>query len=218
MKTHRFAIICALVILFGLSAASAQPDKDWKTLFGHFAGGYSMVEGDAGDLLKSGWNLNGGVTLKQPAWPVALQFELGYNQFDIKKEALIVDDEEIASGGDVSIGSLTSGLMWSAPSKGKVGFFLAAGVGGYRVEGRLTEPGVYGGWVCDPWLWWCYPGIGVGDVIVASESTTKFGYNAGVGVTFELPSSSQLYIEAKYHWINTKETTQYLPIVIGYRW
>ena len=42
--------------------------------------------------------------------------------------------------------------------------------------------------------------------------------NSGVGVTFELPSSSQIYIEAKYHWINTKETTQYLPIVIGYRW
>jgi opacity protein-like surface antigen len=108
--------------------------------------------------------------------------------------------------------------MWSTRNEGKVDFYLIGGIGGYYLKGQLTEPGLFVGTYCDPWWWWCYDYIVEGDVIVDSVSTTKFGANAGVGVSFELANKSLIYIETRYHYINTKESTVYLPIKIGYRW
>ena len=56
-------------------------------------------------------------------------------------------------------------------------------------------------------------------LVVASESNTDFGWNGGIGVTFELASGSQFYLEAKYHSIDTSPAkTEYIPITFGYRW
>jgi hypothetical protein len=57
-----------------------------------------------------------------------------------------------------------------------------------------------------------------GDPVVAAESTTELGINLGVGVTFEVGLSSELYLELRYHRIDTPEATELLPFIIGYRW
>jgi hypothetical protein len=218
MSWKRLAVIVGLAVALGATGARAQPKKDWKSFFGHVGGGWTLVDGEAADVINDGWNLNGGFTYKPPSWPVGIVGDLGYNDFRVKSSALSIDGERIADKGSVSIWSLTAGLTWTAPTQGKVGFFLSGGGGAYRVRGVLTDPAAYEGWICDPWSWWCYPGIIVGDQIVAERTTTKAGYNAGIGISFELASSSEIYLEAKYHSVNTKERTNYIPIVIGYRW
>jgi opacity protein-like surface antigen len=134
---------------------------------------------------------------------------------DIKREIL---DEFEASGGDVNVWALTTGLTWSPRLDDGFGFYVNAGIGGYRVEGQLKEPGVVCGPICPPWSWWCYPGCVPGTVITDSTSTTKFGYNLGVGFGFEVGQGSMIYLEAKYHRIETDVATEMIPIVVGYRW
>ena len=40
----------------------------------------------------------------------------------------------------------------------------------------------------------------------------------GAALTFKVGLGSQLYIEAKYHRVETERATEYIPLVIGYRW
>ena len=66
----------------------------------------------------------------------------------------------------------------------------------------------------------CFPGgVGPGQAVVASESTTEFTWNAGLGISFEMKGGSELYIEAKYKSAETnRESTETIPLVIGVRW
>ena len=124
------------------------------------------------------------------------------------------------TGGGVDIWALTVNLTWSPSSTGS-GFYLIGGVGVHSVEGRLHENGlVYYPPICDPWFWYCYPGgVGPGTIIQAKVSTTEFGWNAGVGLTFETSSGSEWFLEAKFHSVDTsRATTEFVPLVIGFRW
>jgi hypothetical protein len=53
--------------------------------------------------------------------------------------------------------------------------------------------------------------------LVASRGVTKFGWNAGVGLEFELPYGRSWFIEARYHRISTDTPIESVPIEIGYR-
>ena len=57
-----------------------------------------------------------------------------------------------------------------------------------------------------------------GSVITDSVSSTEFGYNLGAAITFELENDWLIYLEAKYHWVDTKVSAKFMPISIGYRW
>jgi len=49
-------------------------------------------------------------------------------------------------------------------------------------------------------------------------SCTELGFNLGAAITFELDNDSVIYLEAKYHWVDTQATAKFMPISIGYRW
>jgi len=55
-------------------------------------------------------------------------------------------------------------------------------------------------------------------VITDKASSTEFGYYVGAAITFELAGDSIIYIEAKYHTIETEVQTTYIPISVGLRW
>ena len=57
-----------------------------------------------------------------------------------------------------------------------------------------------------------------GSVVTDSVSSTEFGYNLSAAITFELSNESVIYLEAKYHWVDTKVSAKFMPISIGYRW
>jgi hypothetical protein len=217
MTVKRLVPIAVIAgLLFAPATAVAQFDRTWKDWFGHFAVGYSGVQGDLGHILKDGWNISGGATYKPSEWPLGIVMELGYNDFGMTGDAL---DYFESSGGSGTIWSLTAGGIWAAKTSGKVGFNLQAGVGGYYVKGRLTEPGRICGPICDPFYpWWCWWDCVPGNVVTDSVSSTNFGYNFGAAITFELNNDSVIYLEAKYHWVDTREATKFMPIVVGYRW
>jgi opacity protein-like surface antigen len=222
-------LVVALVAA-GTAHAGGRPDKDWKDWFGHFSGGWSLAEGTFGDIVDDDFYLNGGATYWPEAWAAGINLDLAWADYDLSGSAVrrlndFLDDlpgqTDSISGGDVDVWSLSINALWGPKLDGAVGFYVLGGIGMDFLDGDLTTTGIiYYPPYCDPWYWWCYPGGYVpGDVVVASESTTEFAWNAGAGVTFELESSSQLYIEAKYHSANTdRESTDTIPIVIGFRW
>ena len=215
----KLKILLPIVILGAFilapSTADAQFKKTWKSWYGHVQGGYSMVQGDLDNVLKDGWNISGGATYKPKDWLLGVTMELGYNDFNMTSEAL---DFFESSGGDASITSLTIGGIWAPNLNGKIGFSLQAGIGGYYVRGQLTEPAYVCGPICNPYYWWCWWGCTPGSVITDSVSSTEFGYNLGAAITFELENDSVIYLEAKYHWVDTQTTAKFMPISIGYRW
>jgi opacity protein-like surface antigen len=215
MNVKRVLFITAVIALLCVPSADAQFAKSWKDWYGHFQGGYNAVNGDAADVVKDGWTIGGGATYYPDDWAFGISLGLDYMENDIERAIL---DEFEASGGDVDVWALTTGLTWSPRMDGAFGFYINAGIGGYRLEGKLKEPGVVCGPICPPWSWWCYPGCAPGTVITDSVSTTKFGYNLGVGIGFEVGQGSMIYLEAKYHRIETDTATTMIPVVVGYRW
>ena len=206
-----------LLLVLGLASPvlAGRPDADWKSWFGQVSIGYVDPQGDAGDVADGGLNLNLGAVLWPQGSPVGYSFDLGFNEFDIKHEAA---NAVGATGGDAEIWSLTADVVWAPDSSGPFGVELSGGVGGYRVEARVTDPGLYVGPICDPWFWYCYPGIVPGDFVVGAFDTTKLGYNVGVALTYELGSGSVMYFEIEYHSVETKNSTEYMPFILGYRW
>jgi len=230
MKRKLAVLICVAFVLGVLSPGSSwagRPDKSWKDWFGHFAIGYVLPEGEFSDLVDETWSLSGGATW----WPgpVGLDLDLAWNDFDVSKEAIrrLNDALEPPSDGTIDDGTLaiwsvTADAIWSPELGGKVSFYLAGGIGTYYLDGQLTTRGlVYYPPGCQPYPpYWCYPGgIGGADIVVGSESSWEFGYNAALGLNFELASGSQVYLEVKYHNVDTeRDALTYIPIMLGYRW
>jgi hypothetical protein len=204
-----------LISLFTVSA-HAQYEKTWKDWYGHFIGAYSTGSGDFGSAVDDGWMLGGGAAYYPGEWPIGIVMQLDYSEYDIARSVL---NAVQSSGGDVSITALTAGGVWSARTQGTVGFAVSLGLGAYYVKGNLTEPGVGCGIICDPWYWWwCFPGCTSTTVVTGSASTTRPGANLGLQLSFQLGNDSEIYLEAKYHYINTQVSTTYVPISVGYRW
>ena len=213
---RRLITIAAALLVLAPTLALAQPDKgsDWT---GYIAGGWGIAQGDSADAIDDGWTLSGGAVFRPDPWPIGISFGLEYSEYDLDRE--IVEFFE-GSGGDVEIWALTAGGMWSTRTDGAVDFYVNAGAGMYRVKARIYDTALvnYPPY-CPPWSWWCYPGgIGPGTVVKDSDSTTKAGVYAAVGVTFETASLNQFYIEARWQQIQNKQETEMVPIVIGFRW
>jgi opacity protein-like surface antigen len=230
MKRKLGILVCVVFVVGILSAGSteaARPDKSWKNWFGHFSAGYVVAQGDFGDIVDDTWTVSGGATW----WPgkVGIDLELGWTDFSVSNDTIRAINDLIESDpgntgrvddGSSTIWSLTTNAIWGPDTGGKVGFYLTGGVGAYWINNRLTSRGLaYYPPICDPWFWWCRPGgVGPANFVEAEDSSTNFGYNAGIGLNVEMASGSQLYFEVKYHSVDTKENTAYVPIQVGYRW
>jgi opacity protein-like surface antigen len=221
ITTPKTLVVVALATLGSLPAVAQH--KDWKSWYGEVSAGYAVPmlettapDGSSVDPLDDGWNLTLGGVYKPKTWPVGAYLELGYNSFDVNRDLL---DQIDVGGGDADIWSLDGGFFWTTTTGTPVNFYIRGGVGWYRIEAKLTEPGAgfLPGW-CG-WNW-CYPGgIVPTDVVVASDSTTRFGYNAGLGLSFAFGSGSEIYLEARYHRAETtNEPTELLPVSVGFRW
>lgn len=186
-------VACAAAILSLSSSRAGRPDKE-QAWFGHASGGYSSPQASAGDLVDPGWLLEGGALYWPRDWPVGIAAGLGYNRYDIASEAL--SDNQGATGGNVEIWSLTADAMWGPRTGGPVSAYVAGGVGGYYLHGEPTAAGIDTG-----------------------DSATELGYHVGAGITFQVGRGSQVFLEATYHHVATSGTaTEYIPIVLGYRW
>ena len=225
-KTMAICVFLLGALILTSTAVSAQPrpDKDWKNWFGHIGGSYVIPQGDAGDVLDDGYAFLGGATYQPEDWPIGIRFELDWNEMDLSNEALdrindAIEQDGHITGGDYSSWALTiNGTFGSRNGKGFYGLF---GVGYYDTETRVTNTGlVYYPPICSPWYWWCVPGgVGPGTIVRGKHTASEIGWNVGIGWAFQVGLASQLFIESRYHSVDSSpESTEYLPITIGYRW
>jgi len=228
MKQLTVSLLALFMVFLTVSEADAggRPDNG-QDFFAHFALGMMLPQEDFGDVVGDDFYYDGGITYWPEEWPVGLNFDLAYTQTDLKSSVVRAINDQLGpgmgsiSGGDASIWSLSTNAMWGPDTDGPLGVYLIGGVGINYLRGRITDDAlVYYPPICDPWFWYCYPGgVGPGSIIKLKESATELSWNAGIGVTFDTSSGTQIYLEARYEWLDTdRKTTTYVPLVVGFRW
>lgn len=206
-----FVIVGVLVVV----AAMPVQAQDKKEIQGYVAGGYVMPQGRAGDFLNDGWNISGGAIFRPaPDKPFGVRLDFGYSDMGANNEVINVANANTlrVDDGYVSMGNITAEALWEFGSPDKVGGYLGVGMGGYRRYAALTAAAYYP--YCDPWWGYCY--TVAGQAVVNSDSLTKFGYSGAAGITFAV-GNGQMYLEARYHYMISDPATEYIPILIGYR-
>ena len=206
--------LCALALL--LAAAPRVHAQEYSPLRWYLMGGANVPLSNTSDILQSGYNFGFAVTWREPGHPVGVRFDLNYTSNNPTRE--LQNQGSAATGLNITGGWAD---IWSASvnleaqhlfSRTTYGYVIA-GVGAYYTQVQLTEYGY--GYVCNPWWGYCY--YGTGNAVVASNSTTRFGWNGGAGMAFRLQGPT-LFIEARYTRIETSpQPLEFVPITIGLR-
>jgi hypothetical protein len=205
---------CAVAVL--LAAASPAFAQEYSPLRWYIMGGANVALNNTSDILQSGYNVGFAVTWREPGHPVGVRFDLNYASNNATRE--LQNQGSAATGLNITGGwadiwsasvNLEAQHLFSPTTYG----YLIGGIGAYYTQVQLTEYGY--GYVCNPWWGYCY--YGSGSTVVASNSTTKFGWNGGVGMAFRLQGPT-LFIEARYTRIETSpQPLEFVPITIGLR-
>ena len=215
-------LTCSVVLILAFCATATLAQSSDEPITGYIAGGYSGTNGTTSNYLQDGWNISGGVIL-HPAGdkPFAVRADIGYNYWQATDELLSLSSQTEnvrIDDGRGSMFTITGDILWQFGRKGHAGGYVGVGIGGYRRYVALTEEVLIPGYVCDPWWGVCYPAAAVGDVIVSDDKLTKLGYNGAVGVTFPTKSGGAFFLEGQYHYMTSEKGTEYIPILLGYRW
>jgi opacity protein-like surface antigen len=193
-------------------------EGDWVW---HFNTGYADTIGETSDYLKGGWTVGGGFAFQPDAFEnLALQIDLGYSDMSATNKLIQLGQQHSPvriDSGRGSLGLLTVAGKYHLDFADDVRGYGLLGIGGYHRYVELSQTALFGGAICDPWWGYCYPGVVAGQAIVASRSTFKFGYNAGVGVEWQTSGAGVWFIEARYHRTAGSHPTEILPIQIGLR-
>jgi len=217
MKCLKFRILMIAVIAMSM-AVSAQAQQSYRTFkdwYGWFELGYVWPQGDYGDATDSDWTIGGGVSYVPHNSTVSYDFGLDYHDNSIKN--FIVDPLD-ADSGTVEVWSLSAAMRWTPNTNSDNKFYFKAGLSYNWVDARLSNFTTVPGWICDPWYWWiCAPGWVPGEYVTARHSTSDWGYFGGIGVDFAGSGSTSFYIELQYKVINTEVDTQYMPLLLGFR-
>jgi hypothetical protein len=186
-----------------------------------FNASWVVPYGTTADYLQSGYGIAGGVDWRPGrGGPLVLQADLAWSRLNAKQRLVDLGQAQ-SPGSQIDDGrantwQLTGGAKFEIPFAGGTKGYVVAAAGAYRVEVQLTETVLIGGAYCDYWGF-CYVGVVPGQVVAASSSTTKFGWNAGVGVEFPLGYGQSWYVEARYHRIETPNPVEFIPITVGWR-
>jgi len=225
-------VLSLLSALFVTATAEAggRPDNSSRSWFGHVNAGYAFASGDSGDFLDDDWTFGGGAMYWPSDWPVGISVDLNYFEMDLSSAALRQINDAIdqdpsndgdITGGDVENWQLAVNAIWSLGQDTANGFYLTGGISYNDLTGRISETGlVYYPPICDPYYWWwCFPGgVGPGQIVVGKRSTEEFGWNVGVGYSFD-SYNGQFFVEARYQQIQVgEEDLEYIPLTFGFRW
>jgi opacity protein-like surface antigen len=209
--------LCALVFV-----GRAYGQDEHRPIAWHFDIGYSWTSGTTADYLDDGWTIGGGLTwTPRSDSPFSLLAELHYSGYDATSElvrlANLQSDTVRIDDGDAEVWGLNVNGVYRLQFSERARGYLTAGVGEYYRNVQMTQTVLLAGTYCDPWWGFCYPGVFPGQVIAEEQSTTRFAWNAGVGVEFPMSAGGSWYIDARYHRIETSEPTEFIPLTVGFR-
>lgn len=141
----------------------------------HFgvSGGGDFPISDQKDVYKTGWNGTALLAINFGNSPVGFRIEGSYHDLKTKNDLVA-----FVGAGKTRIMDGTANLV-IGPRNQSVEPYVIGGVGAYDLRFRGTE-------------------IDTGNAF--NQSTTRFGWNAGVGIAlpFEGGSTSRMFIEARY--------------------
>lgn len=187
----------------------------------HIDTGYAATTGQIADAFEGGWTIGGGLTW-QPDFssPLALRADLDYSRFNATRQLLAINqqlDQTEIDDGYGEIVDFTVGGEYRVPLSSYVTGYALAGIGVAHRHIALTQTVPVDGYVCDPWFGYCDYGLVAGDYVVASDNTTQFAWNAGLGLDFALWGGQTFFVEARFTRMQTPQATDFVPIVVGLR-
>ena len=228
MKTSRYAYPLVALLLVGAPAvAPAQRYTEryyapQEHVRWHLDTGYAATSGQIANLLDGGWTFGGGLSW-QPDYqsPLALRADLNYNRFDATRQLIALNQplyQTQINDGYGEVVDLAVDGEYEAPITPYVSGFALAGLGIAYRRIALTQTVAFGDYFCDPWFGYCEFGVVPGDVVVASDNTTRLEWNAGLGLDFALGGGESFFVEARFTRIETPtQPTDFVPIRVGLR-
>lgn len=188
----------------------------------HMDTGYVATSGQIGDFLQGGWTIGGGFTWRPDfSSPLALRADINYSRFDATRNLIGInqafDQTEIDDGFGEIVDLAVDG-EYRMPLSPYITAFADAGIGVAHRRIALTQTVAFDGFVCDPYFGFCESGFVPGDAVVASDNTTRFTWNAGIGLDFALRSGSTFFVEARFTRMQMPQPTDFIPIRVGLRY
>jgi opacity protein-like surface antigen len=187
----------------------------------HIDTGYVPTTGQISSLLEGGWTIGGGLSWQPDlSSPLALRADLNYSRFNATRQLIgineAVDQTEIDDGYGEIVDFTVDG-EYRMPLSPYLTAFAVAGVGVAHRRIALTQTVAVGGYVCDYWFGYCDFGLVPGEQVIASDSTTQFEWNAGLGLDFALGGGQTFFVEARFTRMQTSQPTDFVPIRVGLR-
>jgi opacity protein-like surface antigen len=221
--------LCALGAVVWLGAWGQAPAQNYSERYygpqehvhWHIDAGYTATTGQIADALDGGWSIGGGLSW-QPDFssPLALRADLDYSRFEATRQLIAsnqaVDQTEIDDGYGEIVDLAVDG-EYEAPLSPYIAGYAVAGIGVAHRRIALTQTVGVGDYFCDPWWGYCDYGVVPGEVVVASDNTTQFAWNAGLGLDFDLRNGETFFVEARFTRMQTAQPTDFVPIRVGLR-
>jgi opacity protein-like surface antigen len=204
---------------YGYSQSYEYPSQ--RPIQWHIDGGYAITSGHTADYLDNGWTVGGGFTVRPvPGSPFSLRADLNYSQFSATNHLITLSEQQNQTQIDNGTGRIVNldvDGVFEIPLGARARGYVLAGIGGAWRQIDLTQTVAFGGYFCDAWYGYCNVGFVPGDVLVQREETTRFAWNAGLGVEFPLYNGQSWFIEARYNRMETPDPTEFIPIRVGMR-
>ena len=209
----RAAMVVAC-LLVSAALATAQDEHHFNFSAG---AGFSKPTSDASKNFNTGWNLDfrGGYNVSSH---FLADLDFAFNRWNLTSAALAKAGQP---GGYADIWSIDFEPMIRVAPHSRVDPYLMAGTGLYHRNLNFTKPSTFTTIYCDPFFGYCYPAAVSGNVVVATFSTYKMGYNMGGGLEFRLGSGAlKGFAEARYENMFTTfgPDLRYVPVTFGIRW
>ena len=187
----------------------------------HMDMGYVSPTGPTSEFLDGGWTVGGGLTWQPDlSSPFALRADLNYSRFNATRQLIginqAVNQTEIDDGYGEIVDFAVDG-EYRIPLSPYMTAYAVAGVGVAHRRIALTQTVAVGDYVCDDWFGYCEFGLVPGSVVIASDDTTRFAWNAGLGLDFALRGGQTFFVEARFTRMQTAQPTDFVPIRVGLR-
>src|SRR5262249_9686776 len=172
MKRSRLVLLAGVFALFFTSSAALAQGGP-GVHFGISGGADFPVENQS-DVYKTGWNGTFLIPINFGSSPFGIRFDGSYHELKVKDEVFVI------AGGSRKVRIINGTFdVTLGPHHGAVQPYFLGGVGAYDLR---------------------FSGENITTGNAFSNSTTRFGWNAGGGLAFPLgdSSGSVFFIEARY--------------------
>lgn len=191
----RRIVLTAAAALFSL--AVAPPARAQAQVMPHFGitAGASVPLSSFGDGVNTGYHVGGLVNVPVALSPIGFRGEVGWNRFDLSDNSISGNVRMI--NGALNVVMAPSTIMTAKP-------YFIAGVGAYNVKTSIDQ-----GAIATP--------NGLFDPTGRENSSTRLGFNGGIGLAFGLGSVGTL-LEARYVTVNGANggsSLSFVPISFG---